>query len=357
MNPRTILFQPQNHVGLGHMNRLAAIAWAARQIDPSLRTPFVVEGAAHIFLDALGLPYLPIPSSHLLYETTDWSQWPRQERCNLQADISNSILQNTRPQIVVFDCFPNEAFATVVVEKKLPIVLCLRETRHLEHQLQRLSGILSHVVLILIPHKEGAFELPGNLRERSRFVGTMIRPNVPKAFRTKEAGLFEIVISGGGGGHADTATFFNLAMRAVSCMRDAGIQLSARLITGPLFADWARLELVKDVIVIPFDAALMNTLDSADLVICQAGYNTMVELECVTARAMILPGERRWDDQFDRAERAAKENSRIRIFSGSTASELAGQAMEWLNQPISVMQKNVPDGARQAAEAILEWMK
>jgi predicted glycosyltransferase len=357
--PRTILFQPQNHVGMGHMNRLAAVALAIRQMDASVRTPFVVEGASHVLLDALGLPYTPIPSSHLLYETEDWSQWPRQERIDLQVRISRTVLESIGPQLVVFDFLPSEAFASAVMEKKLPIVLCLRQTKHLDLQLQRMRNLLPHVCRVLIPHPEGAFAIPSDLREKSRFIGTIARQNDTPPRRVDEADCFEVVISGGGGGHPDTADFFNLAMQAIARIRESGTRLRVRLITGPLFTAWPRLNIVSGIVIVPFDPALVTTFDSADLVICQAGYNTIAELEQITARAIVMPRPRRWDNQFDRAERVAGDNPHIRVFRGSTANELAGAMIEFLGQPV-LLNKNKngrQEGARKAAEELLDLVR
>ena len=94
----TVLFQPPNHIGLGHVNRLSAIALALRQIDSSIRTPFVVEGASHVLLEALGLPHLPLPSDHELYETGRWAAWPTRDRSSLVGEISRAILKTVQPQ-------------------------------------------------------------------------------------------------------------------------------------------------------------------------------------------------------------------------------------------------------------------
>ena len=53
---RTVLFHPLNHIGLGHINRLSVIALALHELDNNVRTPFVVEEAAHVLLDAFSLP-------------------------------------------------------------------------------------------------------------------------------------------------------------------------------------------------------------------------------------------------------------------------------------------------------------
>ena len=79
-DPRTVLFHPLNHIGLGHINRLSVIALALREVDKNIRTPFVVEEAAHVLLDALGLPYVPLPSSHAMNDTAAWEAWSDSER-------------------------------------------------------------------------------------------------------------------------------------------------------------------------------------------------------------------------------------------------------------------------------------
>lgn len=354
--PRTIVFHPQNHVGLGHTNRLAAIALAVREMDSAVRTSFVVEGASHTLLDALGLPYLPLPSAHRLHETQDWNQWPRQKKSDLEAKISHAILESLQPHVAVFDCFPNEAFAAAVLERQLPIAICLRETAHLDLQLDRMRHFLPKVCAVLVPHNPGTFEVPPELKGKSRFVGTIARPRAEVAKPTCEKHGLEIVISGGGGGHPDTAGFFNLVLQAIVSMQKHCMNPAARLIAGPLFNDWLALKPVPGVVIVPFDPALVNTMDSADLVVCQGGYNTVAELEQITAKAIIIPGHRRWDDQFARAARLAKENPRIRVFSGSAAPELAHAMITFLEEPVTLTRPIEQQGAHKAAEYLLEFL-
>jgi hypothetical protein len=45
---RTILFHPLNHIGLGHINRLAVIALALHELDNNVRTPFVVASRRYV---------------------------------------------------------------------------------------------------------------------------------------------------------------------------------------------------------------------------------------------------------------------------------------------------------------------
>ena len=86
--PATVWFHPLNHIGLGHMNRLSVIALALRDIDPRVRTPFVVEGASHVLLDTFALPYVPLPVSYAMTDGGVWAAWAETERCSLQFQIA-----------------------------------------------------------------------------------------------------------------------------------------------------------------------------------------------------------------------------------------------------------------------------
>ena len=91
--PQTILFQPPNHIGLGHISRLLAIALAVRRAAPDTRTPFIVEGDGHGLIAAHGLPEINLPGSVDLYETQKWSGWDRAARHLLVLDLATTLLR------------------------------------------------------------------------------------------------------------------------------------------------------------------------------------------------------------------------------------------------------------------------
>jgi predicted glycosyltransferase len=351
-----ILFQPQNHVGLGHINRLAAIAVALQQINPSVRTPFVVEGAAHVLLDALNLPYVPLPSSHLMSSTAEWSQWSKEERSGITLQISHAILDGLQPQVVVFDCFPNIEFVKAVIERKLPIVLCLREVKSLDRYLDRLTAILPYVHRILIPHDAGMFELPESLRKKSICVGEIVRPLSVQSRPDPGLDSRRIVISGGGGGYPDTVRFYNLSLQALEKLRCSDSTLQGRLIAGPLFSDWMRLQLVNGVTVTPFVPDVPEAFSTADMVVCQAGYNTVAEALQSGTRTILAPAERVWDDQFARASRMELQHKSFRVFRGSSHVELTQMINLWLQEPQVPLETSRPDGALRAAEHLCSML-
>jgi predicted glycosyltransferase len=353
---RTVLFHPLNHIGLGHINRLSVIALALREIDKNIRTPFVVEEGAHVLLDILGLPYVPLPSSHTMKDSAVWAAWTASERFALQIQISRSVLRNLSPQVLVFDCWPNPAFAAAVVERKVPIVLCVREMRDLASYLAHVRGLLHHVRLIVIPHPEGAISLPEDLAAKSCFVGQITRQAAPMAISAHDPATPRIVISGGGGGYPRTAEFYNLAMQAITGLRERYPALKAQLIAGPLFRDWLLLQPVDGLTLIPFEPDTNSKFAEADLVICQAGYNTVAELEQLGTKTVLVPAERQWDDQFARAERISREHRNFRVFRGKTAAELAEQATELLCQHIPNSIAVGANGGIKAAQLIYEML-
>jgi predicted glycosyltransferase len=361
MSPQpTILFHPQNHVGLGHANRLGAIALALRQINAAVRTPFVLEGAHHLLFDALGLPYLPLPSSHLMFESDSWANWTKNERSTVTTEIGRAIISSLKPEVVVFDCIPNLAFASAVIEENLPVVLCLRETRDVERYVERLEYLLPYVKLVLVPHNPNEFSLPGPFRAKACFVGKVARQMKPAAGRTNDRriGACRIVVSGGGGGYPGTVEFYNLALRALAELRSSGVEIEAQLIAGPLFMDWRRLELCGDVCVVPYDPDMASTFAAADLVICQAGYNTVAELEQTGTRVILSPAERKWDDQFTRARRTEQENLQFRVFQQSSPEDLAALAREMLRKAdVDPRVPAQPEGARRAAEKLYSMLE
>jgi predicted glycosyltransferase len=353
----TVLFHPLNHIGLGHINRLAVIALALHELDANIRTPFVVEEAAHVLLDALGLPHIPLPSSHAMSGSTAWARWTEGERSTLQTEISRSVLRSISPKVVVFDFLPNPNFADAVVASNIPIVLCLREMRDLASYLAHTHGLLKQVSLIVIPHPEGTIRLPAELATKSCFVGQIARQTTLTAIPERDPATPRIVITGGGGGYPGTAEFYNLAMKAIANLHGSYPALKAQLIAGPLFRDWPLLRLVDGIALIPFEPDTTSKFAEADLVICQAGYNTVAELEQLGTKTLLVPAERQWDDQFARAARAIRARGNFRMFRGETPAELANVAAELLRERLSSAIVPKPEGGIKAARLIYEMVR
>src|SRR6202030_3749015 len=108
---------------------------------------------------------------------------------------------------------------------------------------------------------------------------------------------------------------------------------------------------------VPFEPDTNSRFAEADLVICQAGYNTVAELEQLGTKTLLVPAEREWDDQYARADRAARQQRNFRVFLGRTPVELADMASgllrEWSPRPTVTR----PEGAIKAARLIYEMVR
>jgi UDP-N-acetylglucosamine:LPS N-acetylglucosamine transferase len=132
--------------------------------------------------------------------------------------------------------------------------------------------------------------------------------------------------------------------------------LVAELIAGPLFRDWRLLRPVDRISMIPFEPNIASMFAEANLVIRQAGYNSVAELEQLGTKTILAPAERQWDDQFARAEGIARERKNFRVFRGKTSAELADQAAELLCEHIPNATATGAYGGIKAAQLIYEML-
>jgi UDP-N-acetylglucosamine--N-acetylmuramyl-(pentapeptide) pyrophosphoryl-undecaprenol N-acetylglucosamine transferase len=360
MNP-TILFQAPNGVGLGHINRLAAVALAIRDKVPAARLLFLLEGGSHSLLETFSLPYFSLPNPAVLYLGETWAAWPGEKRYDLMYKVADCIIDQLNPHLILFDSFPSVPIAMAAAERGVPLALCLRKSKNMRAYLAEMKNLfreqLKYLDLILVPHEPNEVKLPDQLMPKMRFIGRIVRPSqkanggmdIPSDSRI-------VVISGGGGGYPNTVDFYNLALASFASSRTRNPDLEGILITGPLFQDWWNLRMVDGVRVIPFDPNLTSTLAAADLIICQAGYNTIAEIMHLQAPTICVPADRIWDNQFERAEHTAAARPNFYVFRDSDVNQLTNLIDTCLHIPQQSRRgaEFSSMGAIRAAESILE---
>ncbi len=363
---QTILFQPPNRVGLGHLSRLIAIALAVKEARPDVRVPFVVGGNDHGLLEAHGLPFFCLPDRHALL-SPGWESWSTKDRHTLVLDLACTMIKLLQPDMIVFDCFPHGAMAHAVFRQEIPTAICLRAMKDMSNHYEEIRRFGSRVKAILIPHAEGECDVPEDLMSRTCFTGPITRPLPARPAQDPAQGDSRlVVISGGGGGYPQTVAFYNLALEALRRARGMVPDIEGLLVTGPLFNDWWQLRLVDGVRVMPFDPHLSTTLARADLVVCQAGYNTIAELRALGVPTLCVPAIRESDDQFKRASEA--ESGSLRTYTGSDPETLARSMAEILSAgilppasphvaPLAAPAASAPCGATIAADTLLRLLE
>jgi UDP-N-acetylglucosamine--N-acetylmuramyl-(pentapeptide) pyrophosphoryl-undecaprenol N-acetylglucosamine transferase len=349
------MFQPLNGVGLGHISRLSAIALTIRNKHADAQLPFLISGNSHSLLESLDLPYLTIPSNSRL-DGAAWSPWNTHARNEVVYDISSAAIKTFKPQAIVFDVSPMLTVLAVAVERRIPIVLIIRKSRDMAQYYEALRPHVNLFSLFILPHEPGEFELDPSVVSRSHFVGQIVRPSAPLSQTAPASNARRsIVITGGGGGYPRTVDFYNVALAALAELRKTMPDFDAKLVTGPLFHEWSELELVDGVKISPFEAHMTATLSAADLVICQAGYNTVAEMKHLGVPTICVPAERSLDDQFERADKIAATCSHIKVWRAGAQplSEVIASQLHVARSQSSAF-RVTPPGARRAADLIMK---
>lgn len=322
MLPRTIVCQPPNQVGLGHIARLLAIATAVRDAAPDVRLPFIVEGHGHGLVQAAGFPHLTVPGRFEIHER--WTCWNAHEKETVITTLADALLRGLSPDLILFDCFPNPHIARAGLALGVPLGICLRKAKDMRPFFAGIRAAGSAVRVVLVAHDEGECEIPADIAPLARFTGQIMRPGLPSsAPRTDDDGSRLVVITGGGGGYPGTVAFYNLALDAFARLRARQPDVAGLLVAGPLFEDWWQLRLVDGLRVMPFDAGLSTTCARASLVLCQGGYNTVAELVARGVPTICVPAERGADDQFARARQFARITPTFEAWEGTNAGLLA----------------------------------
>jgi UDP-N-acetylglucosamine:LPS N-acetylglucosamine transferase len=312
--PPTILFQPINRIGLGHLSRLSAIALAVRAKVPEARVPFMVMGDSHSFLESLGLPHVSYGASMREPERPTWT---REDQYELDYKVLKTIISKLQPQAVVFDLLLVTPALQAATELNIPTALVIRKSKDMQKYFNSIAPLEKFIKLFLFPHEPGEFSVPAPMADRCRFVGQITRAGRAVAGSDATPSTKKtIVITGGGGGHPSTVDFYNLALQAIAHIRDAICEFDILLITGPLFKEWRQLKLIDGVRLIPFDPDMLSTLHSANLVLCQGGYNTVAEVSSIGVRTICVPATRTFDDQYERAKLIAATSPHFHAWGG-----------------------------------------
>jgi UDP-N-acetylglucosamine:LPS N-acetylglucosamine transferase len=282
---------------------------------------------------------------------------------SLNVGIARAVLDAAKPDVIVFDCFPHRAFAQLALTYNLPFVMCVREMKETAGYYQILRPVLDAARLILIPHDNNGPSFPEWLTHKAKCVGQIVRP-APSSSRPSRLATSRplIVISGGGGGFPDTVDFYNLTLHAFKLCQQEVPECTGALVTGPLFRSWDRLLPVEGIRILPFEPNMLGLFATADLVLCQAGYNTVAELGTMNVPTICIPARRDYDDQFERANSLSKSNPLFEMHTESDPASLALRMTRMIAQGrgsvgTTVTSGTVPDGAYRAAFSLLEGWK
>lgn len=322
-----VLFHAINGIGLGHLARTTTLAIEVRALGHDVLVLTSALDTSLLQKAALDFVRLPprLSEPHVSPERSLLSLDKRLEHKAIQA-----ILEVFFPDIVVFDTHPPPWLVHHVRSIGARATLVLRELRpqYLDHLLQ--GDLLRRFDRILIPHERTEVDehlfpwfLPISLE------GPVLRPMNTQPASPPTGRPLLVVAAGGGGQPVETRRFFQAAADAHWLLRNKFPTIETALIQGPYGCTPKR---------IPPGVRLLGALPdpspwllAADLVISQAGYNTIQEIRALKVPAVLVPGHRRAEDQSKRARRLARSGAAV--ISRAEAGQLADTIGDLLQKP------------------------
>ncbi len=315
-----VFFHVQHLLGIGHLRRAAVIARALRR--QALGVVFVSGGEPGHDLDLAGAELVQLPPAYAADEKFSAihdqagnpidEAWRRRRRQQLLDEFDRR-----RPGLLLVEMFPfgRRQFAFELTplmerarERGIPVLISLRDILVAKSKASRVAetvglvnrladGVLVHADPAVV-RLEATFPAAAELRAPILYTGY-----VAEAARPAHAAPGpEILVSAGGG--AVGLPLLGLVLDALP--RTAAASAPWRLISGPNLGESefqalarrlpgnARLE--------RFRADFAALMASARLSISQAGYNTVMDILCTGARALVLPfGEGGESEQTMRA--------------------------------------------------------
>jgi hypothetical protein len=348
MSAPRVLFRCPGRRGLGHIVRALNIAREIRAVDAAAQVAIYTRGAAGAWLIGDELPHVVEDAAG---GTPRW----------LEA------LERFAPDVIVDDTALRESDGAVPPGVRR--VFVMRRAKDERHDALLAGGALDDVDLVLVPHTEEEFGLDvgAGLRARTVFTGPIVRrPSAggAQAARARhgvpDGGFLLVSTAGGGGFDASAARLFATAAAAQGLLAGRLAGLRHVLVRGPNATVDAPPR--AGLVVLDADPAMVDLIAGADLVLAEAGYNTINEIRLAGTPAVLLPGDRAWDDQHARAHELQARGSAV-VAGGEpeqAARTVAGVALD--RDRLAALRAAaagdvVPIGNRTAAEAILACVR
>lgn len=325
-----LLIYAINGKGMGHLNRTLVLARALCDFDPSSEVRFVVGSPLFGLVSEAGFDVIKVPNRH----NPMGRHAARNARDAQLARIFGCIIDDFQPDTFAIDLRVDDALFRAATSRGVQVALVLRKQRPSAlAQFRRTLGI-QRVKRFLVPHpltESPLEELPWEWRARCRHLGPVARELQLTRIDEVRARYAEphqrlIVTTIGGGGFAESFK----TLRAAETLAAAPAEHTRWVIVyGPYYPE--DIPPSDDrVFRVRFEPDLLELFAAADAIVCNAGYNTVCELELAGTPAVIVPLEGTGrDDQFERA--ALAESGGRALVSSANISELDSQLQRVLS--------------------------
>ena len=335
-----LLFHTLNGFGLGHLSRQVAIARAVRWVDPTVEILFATESSYGPTI-APEFPFIALPDGKQL-KSEAWSGAGVGPRVRALISVMEALVKGYRPGALVHDTMVWPPLFEAAAAARVRQAMVLRVRKNIDAYLRDPAMPPHRCDLLVLPYEPST--APSALRKLPRglppvaWVGDVGRQAGASVAETRMrlglgVGIKLIVVTGGAGGFADAPAFYALAADALAAGRSRLGASCVLMVLGPAYEGPAPLVDGMTVLMWRELSWMPDVLAAADLVLCQAGHNTIAELRRAGTRGIIVPAKRNVDDQFERARDAASRSNQLKVFEGSHPKELAVLIEESLSTP------------------------
>ncbi len=295
-----VAFHAINGIGLGHLVRSLCLAAELPSLVPGVQILVVTNARDTTLLARAGLDFVQLPP-RLAEPHAD----PDRVRTALPEPLEEAALTAAftafRPDLVVFDTHAPMRVVRAVTAMGARSVLVLRELRPEALRAVVANGSLAQFDRVVVPHDAREVDVAAFGEAAVMLAGPVVRPiarGVPRD-------LLVVAIAGGGGQPVDARRYLRAVADAHLLARARIPALETILVTGPYASAPTHLEHYAGLTVIGTMPELGELLARGALVVSQAGYNAVAELRMLEKPAILVPGQRKAEDQSVRANRLA----------------------------------------------------
>jgi radical SAM protein with 4Fe4S-binding SPASM domain len=313
-----IAFHAINGVGLGHLVRVVTLAEEVRALVPDAALLVLTSAGDTTLLARAGIDFVALPP-RLGEPHADPDRSRRALPDPLEQAALAAALTVFGPDLVVFDTHAPLPLARHAASIGARAVLVQRELRPEALRAFLASAAPAAFDRIVVPHPRGEVDLaPFAGRLPVVAPGPVVRPLSAKLSARLARRLdldprapLVLVMAGGGGQPVDARRFLRAAADAHLLARARIPGLRTILVAGPYGAVPEHLEGFVGLTALGRCDELPALLARATLVVSQAGYNAVAEIRALRKPAVLVPGQRKAEDQAARAARLVRVGAAV----------------------------------------------
>ncbi len=270
---------------------------------------FLAASPLYGILADLGFEVVKVPDRHHSFGLLAGMN----QRPTHMAALFQQLIRHYQPSVFLTDFALNDTLFRDANEIGAKVAVVLRKQRLIDLLQTTLAPALRRVDRILLPHTQDEWPLralPPPLRSKAVHLGGVVRgldPSLVASVRAQYARPDErlVVVTIGGGGYTEAHPLLQVAEHAAAVCKNPGLKWV--VVYGPYYPFDVPPDPSPSVARIRYAANMPELLASADAVVCNAGYNTISELQLCGTPAVVVPRTTRGrDDQVARAESFTK---------------------------------------------------